>query len=74
MILLNAFYMILCSLASALSALFGFSNVTNGDRDILLPFSSMIFVFYSLLIYLPEAHFKTVKFQLREVSNAEEKV
>ena len=36
----------------------GYSNILTGDKDILLPFSSMIFLFFPLLIYLPEAHYK----------------
>lgn len=35
----------------------GFSNFQTGDRDILFPFSATIFLFFSLLIYLPEVSF-----------------
>jgi|JI10StandDraft_1071094.scaffolds.fasta_scaffold55807_1 hypothetical protein len=41
---------------------FGYSNIFTGDKDILLPFSLMIFLFYPLLIYLPETHYKIIKF------------
>lgn len=33
-----------------------------GDKDILLPFSTMIFLFYPLLIYLPDTHHKVTIF------------
>lgn len=32
----------------------GFSNFKTGDKDILFPFSTTIFLFFSLLIYLPQ--------------------
>lgn len=32
----------------------GFSNFQTGDKDILFPFSTTIFLFFSLLIYLPQ--------------------
>lgn len=51
--ILSAIYMAICGITSIASAYFGHSNVITGDKDILLPFSAMIFVFYSLLIYLP---------------------
>jgi hypothetical protein len=45
------------------SFLKGFKNYLTGDKDILYPFSSFIFFFFPLLIYLPEAHYKITKFQ-----------
>jgi hypothetical protein len=38
---------------NVLSSRFGLASYISGDKDILFPFSSMIFLFYSLLIYLP---------------------
>ncbi len=39
--------------ANFLSAKFGKSSYKNGDKDILFPFSTMLFLFFALLIYLP---------------------
>lgn len=36
------------------SSRFGFSNFATGDKDILFPFAATSFLFFSLLIYLPE--------------------
>lgn len=44
---------ILISLANFFSAKFGISSNKHGDKDILFPFSTMLFLFFSLLIYLP---------------------
>lgn len=53
---------ILCILLNIAVSRAGFSNIITGDKDILLPFSSMIFLFFPLLIYLPEAHYKITIF------------
>ena len=50
------------TILNILSSRFGYSNIFSGDKDILLPFSLMIFLFYPLLIYLPETHYKMIKF------------
>lgn len=41
----------------------GYKNYTTGDKDILYPFSSFIFFFFPLLIYLPEVHYKLTNFK-----------
>ncbi len=53
---------ILCTIFNILASRFGYSNIRTGDKDILLPFSIMIFLFYPLLIYLPETHYKVVTY------------
>jgi hypothetical protein len=40
------------------SAKYGIKSFKYGDKDILFPFCSMIFLFFSLLIYLPEVNSK----------------
>jgi hypothetical protein len=50
--------LLICIFLNILSSRFGFSNILTGDKDILLPFSAMIFLFFPLLIYLPEANYK----------------
>lgn len=56
------FALVLCTGLNILSSRFGYSNIKTGDKDILLPFSIMIFLFYPLLIYLPETHYKVVTY------------
>jgi len=41
----------------------GYSNYPTADKDILYPFSAVIFFFFPLLIYLPEVHYKITNFQ-----------
>lgn len=53
---------LICSLLNVLASKFGYSNISTGDKDILLPFCIMIFLFYPLLIYLPETHYKVITF------------
>jgi hypothetical protein len=40
----------------------GHISVVSGDKDIFFPFSTMLFLFYPLLIYLPESHYKLTTF------------
>ena len=49
---------LLCILLNILISRIGYSNILTGDKDIFLPFSAMTFLFFPLLIYLPEAHYK----------------
>lgn len=67
MSIVTLLYLIVCGIASFIAGKHGFTNLRTGDIDILLPFASSIFIFFALLIYLPEAHFKVVKFLLKDV-------
>lgn len=42
----------------------GFRSIQSCDRDILMPFAIVIFLFYPMLISLPEAHYKFTNFGL----------
>ena len=50
------------------SSRIGFSNFVTGDKDILFPFTTTAFLFFSLLIYLPEV--LSVLYRLMEKSPA----
>lgn len=52
----------MCVLLNIGASRVGYANILTGDKDILLPFASMIFLFFPLLIYLPEAHYKVTIF------------
>jgi hypothetical protein len=54
--------LLICIALNILSSRYGYSNIITGDKDILLPFSIMIFLFYPLLIYLPETHYKVITY------------
>lgn len=56
--LISGFAFAICIALNLIVSRVGYSSVLTGDKDILLPFSSMTFLFYPLLIYLPEAHYK----------------
>jgi len=43
----------ICIVLNIMASRYGYSNILSGDKDILLPFSAMIFLFFPLLIYLP---------------------
>jgi hypothetical protein len=45
-----------------ISSSYGFKNTGSQDKDLLLPFSIFIFLFFPLLISLPEAHYKLVNY------------
>ena len=51
-------YFIICMFLNVGVARLGYINIVNGDKDIFFPFSCMLLLFYPLLIYLPEAHYK----------------
>lgn len=53
MIALTIIGFFIIGIVNFLSAKFGISSYKNGDKDILFPFSSMLFLFFALLIYLP---------------------
>ena len=53
---------LLVTILNSFASRFGYSNIHSGDKDILLPFSVMIFLFFPLLIYLPETHYKFIVF------------
>lgn len=57
-----------CAALNILTSKIGYNNIFSGDKDILLPFSIMIFLFYPLLIYLPEAHYKFLAFGKTTIS------
>lgn len=44
----------------------GYKNYHGGDKDLLLPMASLIFVFYPIVISLPEAHYKFINFHFEE--------
>ena len=46
-------YLLMCSFLNVAIARLGHVNITHGDKDIFLPFSAMLFLFFPLLIYLP---------------------
>lgn len=57
-----------CALLNILTSKIGYNSIFTGDKDILLPFSVMIFIFYPLLIYLPEAHYKFLTYGTHNIS------
>lgn len=60
-----------CAVLNTLTSKLGYNNIFSGDKDISLPFSAMIFLFYPLLIYLPEAHYKFIVFGNNRISVSE---
>lgn len=63
MIVLPIFGFLIIGATNHLSLRSGFSSFRTGDKDILFPFSATIFLFFSLLIYLPSVHGKITKIQ-----------
>lgn len=61
--LLIGLALILCIFLNILASRYGYSNILTGDKDILLPFSAMIFLFFPLLIYLPETNYKFLNYE-----------
>ena len=61
-------YLTICIFLNIATARLGHANIIHGDKDIFFPFSSMLFIFYPLLIYLPEAHYKIVIYGQNNVS------
>lgn len=61
----------ICSGLNILTSRIGYNNIFSGDKDILLPFAAMIFLFYPLLIYLPEAHYKFIVYGHQRISLSE---
>lgn len=61
----------ICATLNILTSRLGYSYIFSGDKDISLPFSAMIFLFYPLLIYLPEAHYKFIVFGNSRISVSE---
>jgi hypothetical protein len=44
----------------------GSNTGTSDDRDCLLPITSIYFTFYPLIISLPEAHFKLIRYTMEQ--------
>lgn len=62
----------ICFLVNILASRIGYSSIHSGDKDILLPFCLMIFLFYPLLIYLPETHYKVIAFSEPKIVTIEQ--
>lgn len=62
---------IICATLNIFASKIGFKNIYSGDKDILLPFTMMLFLFYPLLIYLPEAHYKFIVYGNQRLSLSE---
>ena len=56
MIILPIVGFLIIGVGNYASSRIGFSNFITGDKDILFPFATTSFLFFSLLIYLPEVH------------------
>lgn len=63
--------LLICFLVNIVASRTGYSSIHSGDKDILLPFCLMIFMFYPLLIYLPETHYKVIMFNEPKIVSLE---
>ena len=59
----------LCLPANVLGVYVGANTGTSEDRDCLLPITSIYFTFYPLIISLPEAHFKLIRYTMDQEVN-----
>lgn len=66
MVLIEIAGLAICFPANLLANFVGSHCENPEDKDLLLPFASILFTFYPLIISLPEAHFKLIKYSVEQ--------
>jgi hypothetical protein len=68
MVLLELAGVAVCFVVNSLISRRGFSLKHSEEIDLLLPFTSIVFMFYPLIISLPEASYKLNNYSLSEMT------
>jgi len=74
MILLQLSGLAVSILANFLASHFGNKSKSSMEVDLLFPFTSLLFMFYPLIVSLPEAHYKLINYSMDDSENAVEEL